>query len=392
MREVIVLRTLNIDAAPLTARRTVRSWPMSLNFSMSKPVFALAVGILLLVEAHHQFRCARTPPSGHQQHIKRSTPRFIVTILPDLPGFVDGSVATAINNRREVVGYAYQQEKGRAAIGPNRAFVFSRGRMHDLGSLDVTSAAYGINNTGEIVGECGVPSGLGEAAVWKQGTLHRIAALRGSVESTATGVNAHGEAVGFSQSSKGVQSFLYSGNRLIEVSIGGDSAVWAAAINDHGVIVGKRQLPESGTIAFKWQNGRGQDLALVGGKHSVASAVNNTGNVVGDAQTESGAYRACLWRAGKPSILGTLGGVQSSAKGINVHDEVVGYSEVVGSSNHRAVLWSGGQIYDLNLCISPQMDTVIEEANGINEQGDIVGQAIVKGRRRGFVLSRVLKQ
>jgi probable HAF family extracellular repeat protein len=62
------------------------------------------------------------------------------------------SYASGINNRGQVVGWTYTPKHV-----PDHAFLWSRGRIHDLGSLYGTlccadSYAWGINDSGQIVG------------------------------------------------------------------------------------------------------------------------------------------------------------------------------------------------------------------------------------------------
>jgi probable HAF family extracellular repeat protein len=70
--------------------------------------------------------------------------------------------------------------------------------------------------------------------------------------------------------------------------------------------------------------------------------------------------------------LGVLpGGSFSYAIGINDRGDIVGCSESVGGQ-HNGVLWSGGQMINLNTVVPPGSSR-IEDARAINNAGMIVG-------------------
>jgi probable HAF family extracellular repeat protein len=86
------------------------------------------------------------------------------------------------------------------------------------------------------------------------------------------------------------------------------------------------------------------------------------------------------------TYLGTLGGAYSTAYAINDMGMVVGDSETAAGQEH-AFLYSGGTMYDLNTLISPLSGWTLTYADGINDQGQIIGFGLYDGSTRSFLLT-----
>jgi len=141
--------------------------------------------------------------------------------------------AYAINNRGDIVGQS-----------SSRAFLFRDGSTRDLGTLGGTfSVASDINESGTIVGNAGLPNGLGHAFVYESGVMHDLG------------------------------------------TPGGELGSYAFSINNHGVIVGSAQLPDLRTRAVVFEPGRIHDLGSLGGRESFAIAINDHGIIVGNSTT-----------------------------------------------------------------------------------------------------------
>jgi probable HAF family extracellular repeat protein len=74
--------------------------------------------------------------------------------------------------------------------------------------------------------------------------------------------------------------------------------------------------------------------------------------------------------------LGTLGGTSSYGFGVNDAGQVVGslYNSLTGGGH--AVLYSGGQMLDLNSLIAPGSGFTLTAASGISDTGYITGVAV----------------
>jgi probable HAF family extracellular repeat protein len=175
------------------------------------------------------------------------------------------SAGWGINDRGQVVG-----ESSLAGNSAEHAFLYSGGQMQDLGTLGGNSSvALRINEHGQIVGYSFVhvvlPPPLGSiyasrAFLYSGGRMIDLGALPGSIQSTANDINNKAEVVGLSYGmypdAPLNRGFLYSGGTMLDInSLLVPGSGWivlnAWAINDAG------QIAAQGT-----RNGIGHGLLL----------------------------------------------------------------------------------------------------------------------------------
>lgn len=245
-----------------------------------------------------------------------------------------------------------------------RGFVWRDGVMTALPTLGgYQGFATSVNSAGQVVGwaetpvhdpTCNAPQVLQfRAVMWntRMGTMQELRPLPGDSTSAATGINSRGQAVGISGDCdiavgqlSARHSVLWEKNTVINIGdLGGDAWHTPMDIDDAGDVVG-------------FSNPRGV-IGIDFNPH------------------------AFLWtRAGGIRDLGTLpGDANSQGLGVNSSLQVVGVS--TGATN-RAFLWENGSMQDLNSLVGPGFPDVLIVAQHINEDGVIVGRAVLHGTTR----------
>jgi probable HAF family extracellular repeat protein len=225
--------------------------------------------------------------------------------------------------------------------------------MRDLGTLGgISSWAYGINASGQVVGSSYLSNNSDQHAFLYDGTTMRDLGTLGGISSWAYGINASGQVVGWSYITPGSpyrRAFLHDGITM-------------------------RNL---GT--------------LDGGYDSWAEGINASGQVVGGSYSITGYSRAFLYDGTVMRDLGTLGGSGSRAYGINARGHVVGISGLSGDAAAHAFLYDGAMrdLETLPEVVAARWQTLYANSNtlAINDSGQIVGTGRTRvGYNRAFRL------
>jgi len=312
---------------------------------------------------------------------------YMITDL-DPPGQTSRDVALGINNSGQVVGYSVTSR------GQIRAFLYSNGRMRILGTLGGEhSYAFAINDSGHVVGRSQIANGQSRAFLHTGGPPIDLGTFGGRF-SSALGINNSGQVVGYALipgEEEEAHAFLYSGNSLLDLGTFGGASAKANDINSAGQVIGHfyRDHHEGYELAFLFSAGALESLGTLGGKQTTAVDINDSGQVVGYSLTPGGEPHAFLYSNSSLSDLGTLpGGTQSLAFGINNFGQVVGASNSSVTQLH-AFLYSGGVMRNLNRLIPANSGWQLTVARAINDAGQIVGDGILNGQQRAFLLTPV---
>jgi probable HAF family extracellular repeat protein len=257
------------------------------------------------------------------------------------------NVARGINEAGQVVGYSYTAEQNAHAFitGPNGE------GMRDLGTLGGrVSFGYGINDAGRVVGVTSVPDPPGASHAFITGPDGE--GMRDLGSRTAFDINVAGQVVG---------------------SFG------AGFRSSHAFITGA--------------DGTGmRDLGTLGGYNSMPWGINDAGQVVGSSTRFFNSSQRHAFITGPDGTgmrdLGTLGGHDSVALGINNAGQVVGTSSIGGifQDQHAFVTGTDGRMIDLNSLVDLPAGTVLTEARGINNVGQVIANAAVIPEPESYAL------
>jgi len=307
------------------------------------------------------------------------------------------SLASGINDRGDVVGSSCNPRAGLDAGAHCRAFLWSSGRMIDLGALVDAATfapdlafhtdAYAINDRGQVVGAGCVRPGDEEpdencvthAFLWEHGVMQDLGTLPGGTGSAALAINNRGEIVGASGTAAGGPShaFLWQNGTMIDLgTLTGSMSSVARAINERGQAVGESDflVDVFTSRAVLWDRGAMIDLGTISGLgESRATAINNRGLIViNTGSIYSGPFGAFVWHRGRTVPVGPLPHAGSTTFGaaINERGEVAGTSFGVSHPSHGFV-WDAGAIVDLG------PDTT---AAAINNRGQVVGNVVIDGQ------------
>ena len=112
-----------------------------------------------------------------------------------------------------------------------------------------------------------------------------------------------------------------------------------------------------------------------------ATAIDSNGDIAGYYTTAKNVEHAVMWQNSFMVDLGQLDGSDFSiSTAMNDSGAIVGYGNV-------AFLYSNGVMHDLNTMVNLPAGTTLTKAWGINNKGQIVGEASTPSGMRGFILN-----
>jgi probable HAF family extracellular repeat protein len=334
--------------------------------------------------------------SNHTPHAQTTPGPYTLTDLGSLGG--GDTQAFDVNDSAQVVGFS------RTAALQSRGFLWADSQMANLGVVnadDFQSAAVDLNGLGDAVGTSTLKNGLARAALWRNGSIIGLTPELPPYEGTsfAAAINDHGHIVGAidDDGSMFYDGILWAnGSRTVLGSLGGGSTR-PADINNAGQVVGvsNTSLELGAPRAFLWQNGVMTNLGLLRAddEDSAAAAINANGVIVGTSERQdentSVDYRPFVWENGVMSAIPTPSH-EAYATDINDAGVVVGIMRAsgAGASPYRGWIYANGVVTDLNSLIPAGSGLQVAYANAINNNGEIAGVAFdAQGRAHGVLLT-----
>jgi predicted chitinase len=237
-----------------------------------------------------------------------------------------------------------------------------------------TTTNYGINDSGQIVGEYATPSSDPEGP---SSIVHGFLNDRGAYMplddpeadnvTVATGINNSGQIVGYYYDDSGDQHGFLKGSGGYSTLDAGGVDTRAYGINDSGKIVGWFDNGSS-TQGFVEQGGKYTTLDVLGAGGALPYGINDKGQIVGEDDA-SGRAQGFLLDSRGFTLFDVPGAAGTEAQGINNSGEIVGvYQDALGH-NHGFVKVSGGFI-TLDVLGTGTW------AYGINDSGQVVGNTL----------------
>ena len=209
-----------------------------------------------------------------------------LTDLGAFGGSSSFSIAYAINNPGTIVGWSNSSPSG----DNGRFFIYSNGVMTDpslLSGFSYTDAR-GVNTAGTVVGQLTIGGISSRAFVYTPDGQFSILGTLGGFSSAAYGINDAGTVVGAAYAPANTFAFSYHNGQMtnlgsLDASIG---QAFASGINNEGTIVGSSDVG-AGYHAFIYTNGQMTDLNTLVDLPSDflrdAVAINDLGQIVANS-------------------------------------------------------------------------------------------------------------
>jgi probable HAF family extracellular repeat protein len=308
--------------------------------------------------------------------------QYTLTDLGTLPGN-SVSKASALNDAGEAAGVS---DTPTAAI----ATIFSGGKATNIDvSGSSVSLANAINRSGEIAGWNSESNANfdPQAFLYSNGSMKNINSPSLFPSGTeAYGINNSGEVVGTGYLSPSkFHAFLYSGGEMIDIGPPGSFQASAAAIDNSGQIVGSYYLTSGTGGAFLYSRGKMTTLPVPTESSGVSAlAINDNGEIAGALYPSSGsAAHAARYANGVWTDLGTIAGAASNVgMGINISGRVVGTAvfaptqyEPPKPGKHVPFVSSADGLINLNTLIPTGTGFTLTDAVAINDFGQILCDA-----------------
>jgi probable HAF family extracellular repeat protein len=371
--------------------------------------FPLFVVALLTIACNNDLiapkQAPRLDPRRGRQQLTGVTWEKSTTGVDIVPiGLYNGqyTILIDINDNNLAVGWGYADTPD----GPmERAISWKDGVFTDLGTLGGNfSRARQSNNAGVIVGESQDAAGSYAPAVWENGVIRELPRLLPGVAFTfgnAQSINERGDIVGNDYGYNGTHAVLWpvTGGIVDLGLLPGTDLSWATGINRDGIVMGQSLIYSNFTYTGRatiWRNGAISQVALppdgrpIGADITTGQMFNDAGDFLADLPGADPNYfgRAIVFRGRAFETLAMLPNAQfelSEPLGLNEAGDVVG--EAFGPFNLEPVLWS----HDGTLTNLGQPSGMLAgDAHGINNRGLIVGQASGEWTPGGFNSGAVL--
>ena len=214
-----------------------------------------------------------------------------MTDLNPLLGGGSYSTASAINDSGQITG----------VNASGRAFLYAGGVVNDLGTLGgPQSEGRGVNNLGQITGRADTAAVYSHAFIYSSGRMVDLGTLALGSLSVGNAINDNGQVTGMSDTlslpaqpirppNNASHAFIYAAGKMSDLGTLGGIYSEGLGINAQGQVVGRSEASThdfAATHAFIYTNGAMQDLnaivasGLGGAVLTEARGINDSGQII----------------------------------------------------------------------------------------------------------------
>jgi probable HAF family extracellular repeat protein len=231
------------------------------------------------------------------------------------PGNYDTSLQGVSNNN---IGAGYYVDASNLAHG----FIVRNGVFRQIDYSNVSTYVYGVNSSGTAVGWYRTATGAQFAFSYSNGTYMQVGPA-GCINSAAFGINDLGEIAGACETETGLAGWIFDGTSYQTVMVPGSYLSQVTGINMSGLATVIWQYP-NGDFQSSFYNGTSfTTIDVPGGGQTYAWGLNNAGDVAFDWNNEVTNYGAVLVN-GTYKTFEAPHCVSTIANGINDHHVIVG--------------------------------------------------------------------
>ncbi len=294
----------------------------------------------------------------------------------------ESSMASGINNNGDVVG-------GYFSGSIMYAFAHVDGKYHSIDGTKATS----INDDQVVVGFKDAVRGFHQPFRWtlENGCDRDFMSRAPSSLGRAMHINNKGQ-IAVQGRDRGPIGLRCNPNGTVDAMGGTIDGYFIkfpalpAVISEKGAIIGAMQTGDNVEHQVIWFEGKYKTIPEVAQRDGFLIDINSNHDVVGEMTNDKSQTVAFFWNQKEVELLGTFGGRKSGALAVSDLGVVVGYAANQNEQDHGFV-WIDGDMQDLNLLVELEDGWVIEEANDVNNKGQISAVARKGTKYKGLLLT-----
>ena len=197
-------------------------------------------------------------------------------VIISVPGAL-GTTCQGVNSARAIVGTVTPQ----IGQGNPRGFLYQNGVFTDIGPGTDLAGAFGINDSGQIVGGY-APDGITEHGFLYDGAQYQTLDVPGAKATVATGINNQGLIVLQWGGSDGhTHGALYDGTQYTTIDVPGASDSFPFGVNNFGDVAYTYYDSQGATRSALLRGGQYYKYMVPGSNRSFAYGLNDKDVIVG---------------------------------------------------------------------------------------------------------------